>query len=59
MENNYGRDVYTVKEVQSRLGIGRNKAYTLCVSGEFVHKKVGRDILIPRKTFEEWLYTTN
>lgn len=57
--NKYGRDVYTVAQVKDRLGIGRNKAYSLCVSGEFPFKRIGRDILIPVKTFEAWLYTSD
>ena len=59
MDNKYGKDVYTVKEVQERLGIGRDKSYKLCISGSFPYKRIGRDIIIPRKTFEEWLYISD
>jgi excisionase family DNA binding protein len=50
-------EVYTVEEVQTMLGINKNKAYELAMSGKFPAKKLGRRIIIPKKTFDEWLYT--
>lgn len=56
MDNNTQK-VYKVKDIQKILGIGKNKTYTLCISGEFPHKRIGKTIIIPRKSFEEWLYS--
>ena len=49
--------VYTVEEVQKLLNIGRKQAYELVNSGKFPAKKLARKILIPKKTFDEWLYS--
>ena len=54
MENK--KTVYTVPEVQEMLGIGKNKAYELCTSGEFPHRRIGKTILVPIITFNNWLY---
>ena len=53
------KTVYTVAEVQKLLGIDRGCAYRLCNGQAFVVKKVGRSILIPIKSFNEWLYSDN
>lgn len=49
-------EVYTVEDIQKMLGINRNKSYELAMSGQFPAKKLGRRIIIPKKTFDEWLY---
>ncbi len=51
--------IYTVKDIQSKLSIGRKQAYELVNNGEFPAKRLGRKILIPIKTFDEWLYKQN
>ena len=48
--------VYTVEYVQKILNIGRKQSYELVNSGKFPVKKLSRKILIPKKTFDEWLY---
>ncbi len=42
-------------EVIRILGIGRNTFYDLCRRKIIPHKKVGRQIFVPRKRFWEWL----
>ena len=49
--------VYTVEEIQKILNIGKRQAYELVNKGEFPSKKLSRKILIPKKTFDEWLYS--
>ena len=49
------RKVYTVSEIQTILGVGKNKAYDLCTSGEFPFKRIGKTILIPKASFNDWL----
>lgn len=46
----------TAKEVQEILRIGRTKTYELINSGEFPVKEVGRQKIVPTKTFLEWFY---
>lgn len=53
------KTVYTVSEVKTILGIGRNSAYKLCDGKAFPVRKVGKSILIPIKTFNQWLYHEN
>lgn len=50
------KEVYNVKDIQEILGIGKNKSYELCLSGEFLCRRIGKTIIIPKKTFVEWLY---
>ena len=57
MENK--KTVYTVPEVQKMLGIGKNKAYKLYTSGEFPYCRIGKTILVPIITFNNWLYDDN
>lgn len=57
MSETNNRGVYTVEEVQEKLGIGRRQAYELASSGSFPAKRMGKRILIPKRTFEEWLYS--
>ncbi len=49
--------VYTVEDIQKMLRINRSMAYELVKSGKFLSKRIGHRILIPRKTFLEWLYS--
>ena len=49
------KKVYSVREVQEILGVGRNKAYELCSGKEFPVIKAGNTILIPKESFEKWL----
>lgn len=56
------RVVYTVVEIQEMLGCGRNKVYNL-ITEAFEKKnmfhviKVGKNYLIPKESFHNWLYT--
>lgn len=50
-------EVYTVEDIQKLLNIGRKQAYELANSGKFPAKKLQRKILIPRRTFDDWLYS--
>lgn len=54
-QNNVTCGVYTVNDIQTMLGLGKNKAYALCTSGNFIYKRVGRNILIPKSSFQTWL----
>ena len=47
------KKVYTVEEVREILGIGKNKAY----NQTFPVLRIGSRILIPIRTFEDWLYS--
>jgi len=49
------KKVYTVEEVREILGIGKNKAYELCNNQTFPVLRIGSRILIPIRTFEDWL----
>ena len=49
------KSVYTVAEIQTILGVGKNKAYALCTSGLFTFKRIGKSILVPKTAFENWL----
>lgn len=51
------KKVYTVEEVREILGIGKNKAYELCNNQTFPVLRIGSRILIPIRTFEDWLYS--
>lgn len=46
---------YTVSEVATILGIGRNTAYESCRSGEIPNVKIGGRILIPCSAIDELL----
>lgn len=52
-------EVYKVSDIQSILGIGKNKAYSLCTSGLFIYKRIGKSILIPKQSFLNWLNSVN
>lgn len=46
---------YSVPEVARLLGINRNTAYELVARGQIPSIKLGRRVLVPRKTFEQML----
>ncbi|WP_423801810.1 helix-turn-helix domain-containing protein [Neobacillus sp. SAB-20_R2A] len=47
-------EVLEVKDIQGFLGIGRSQAYKLVKSDSFHVVKVGKRILIPKKSFLCW-----
>lgn len=49
------KGTYTVEDIQAILGISRSSAYYLVNSGQFRAIKVGRQIRVPIKGFEQWL----
>ena len=49
------RRTFTVDEVATILGIGRNTAYEVCRNGEIPTIRVGGRILIPRDAIEDLL----
>ena len=52
---NSGKRSYTVKEIQGFLGISRATAYKLVNSDRFHAVKVGRQLRVSAKAFDEWL----
>lgn len=54
MQNQETSDYYSVKELQKKLGIGKNAAYALIKSPGFPCYTIGRKNLIPKKEFETW-----
>ncbi|MGH4010336.1 MAG: helix-turn-helix domain-containing protein [Pseudonocardiaceae bacterium] len=54
--NDFARaDIYTVRQVAARLGIGAGLAYELVRTGEIPAKRLGRRWVVPRKLFQTWL----
>ena len=51
----YEKRIYTVDEIQDILGIGRNSDYNLVKSGAFHSVRIGGNIRISKKSFDEWL----
>lgn len=49
--------VYTVNETAKLLNIGMNKAYELIQNQQIPNVRIGRKILIPKKSLENWLST--
>ena len=47
--------VYTVDEIRSMLGIGKNEAYRLTHSKGFPSIRIGNRIVIPKEAFHQWL----
>jgi DNA binding domain, excisionase family len=45
----------TVNEMAMALGIGKNVAYELIKKGRVPALKIGRQIRIPKKSFDDWL----
>lgn len=48
------KQTYTVKEIMVILGIGRKKAYEIVKEGHFTYKKIGKDIRVNKKSFDDW-----
>lgn len=53
--------VYTVHELQTILGVGRSKIYSIVEKAykngdSFRVVKIGKNYFIPIETFNEWLY---
>lgn len=48
-------DIYTVRQVAARLGIGAGLAYELVRAGEIPAKRLGRRWVVPRALFHTWL----
>lgn len=46
----------TVIEMAQCLDIGKNMAYELVKTGHVPYLKIGRQIRIPKKAFNDWLY---
>lgn len=47
--------VYTIKDIQNYLGIGKNNAYKLLKTPSFPVIKIGKKYVIPKDLFEEWV----
>lgn len=47
--------VYTIKDIQDYLGIGKNNAYKLIKLPNFPVIKIGKKYIIPKDAFEEWI----
>ena len=48
-------DIYTVRHVATRLGIGAGLAYELVRAGEIPAKRLGRRWVVPRELFHTFL----
>lgn len=59
MQTNYNIDnakiVYTVDEIKTLLGVGKNTAYELVNGGVFPVRHVGKKIIISKVGFDNWL----
>lgn len=49
-------EVYTVKEIQKILNIGKNTAYQLIESRPFPVIKIGNTYRISKEAFNKWLH---
>ena len=49
------KDYLTVKDLQSYLGFGKNKIYTLVNQNDFPKIKIGKNFLIPREELDIYL----
>ena len=49
------RRTYTVDDIAQILGIGRTSAYILVKEGHFKIVRIGNDIRISKRSFDEWL----
>ena len=47
--------IYTIKDIQRILGIGKNNAYKLLQLPSFPFIKIGKRYLIPKDDFEKWI----
>lgn len=48
-------EVFTVREVAKKLGIGKRQAYLAVKDGVIPAIRIGQRILIPKRPFESWL----
>lgn len=48
-------EVYTVKDIQEILNIGKNTAYQLINSNPFPVIRIGKTYRIPKEAFDRWL----
>lgn len=55
MDENIESMVYTVKELQKILKLGKNTVYELVSQPDFPTIKLGKKYLIPKKSLEEWM----
>ncbi len=49
------KDYLTVKDLQSYLGFGKNKIYTLVNQNDFPKIKIGKNFLIPKEELNIYL----
>ena len=49
------KQVYTVSEVATLLGVSRGTAYECVKTGDLPHIKLGRRIVVPIAAFEKFL----
>ncbi|MFV0394721.1 MAG: helix-turn-helix domain-containing protein [Coprobacillaceae bacterium] len=49
------KQVYTVSDIISILGISKTTAYQLVRTNCFKSVRIGNSIRIPKKSFDEWL----
>ena len=49
------KDYLTVKDLQSYLGFGKNKIYTLVNQNDFPKIRIGKNFLIPREELDIYL----
>jgi excisionase family DNA binding protein len=59
MNNTLERETLTVDEAAKVLGIGRNKAYEAVHTGDIPSLRFGNRIVIPRKSIDDVLNSTN
>ena len=45
---------YSVKDIQSIMGCGRDKAYQLVKSSSFPSTRIGKIMFIDKEEFEKW-----
>lgn len=58
-EENVTKAVYSVRELQTLLGMGKNQTYELVKSGQFPVRKIGSNYLIPKESFDKWIRSGN
>ena len=50
--------VYTIKDIQRILGIGKNNAYKLLKLPTFPVIKIGKRYIIPKNEFDTWVHNS-
>jgi excisionase family DNA binding protein len=55
MDESNTKLVYTVSEVAAALGISRSHAYELVSRGELAHVRLGRRVVIPKRSLADLL----